>query len=117
MNSAEGRRLKYAPEGSPENMAWQNLTLHWQEHQTAAQKLALMNQQPIQPKTSMTVDVSKLDPQAQTSALQKMGVATSPEAIQQENQLTPHEIVTKEKGISPSGAEIERTTSAVGKEL
>jgi len=127
MNSPEGRRLRYAPpvidpvtgqsKPSPENLAWQNLQLHWQQHNEAAKKLAMENQQPIQPKTSLTVAVDKLDPQAQTSALQKMGVATTPEAIQQQNELTPHEVTTTEKGISPTGSEIERKTSVVGKQL
>jgi hypothetical protein len=63
------------------------------------------------------VDASKLDPQAQTSALQKMGIATTPEAVQQQEQLAPHEVTTKEKGVGPTGSEIERTTSVVGKSL
>jgi hypothetical protein len=117
MNSPEGRRLKYAPHGSQEQLAFQNLELHWQQHQTAATKLAMQNQQPIQPKTSLTVAVDKLDPQAQTSALQKMGVATTPEAIQQQNDLQPHEVTTTERGVGPTGSEIERKTSVVGKSL
>lgn len=116
MNSAEGRRLTSSKD--PEDQQkFQNLHLHWQEHQAAAQKLAAMNQQPIQPRTSMTVAVDKLDPQAQTSALQKLGVATTPQAIQQEDQLMPHEVVATEKGVGPTGSEIERTTRLVGKKL
>jgi len=55
--------------------------------------------------------------QHQTSALQKMGVATTPEAIQQQNALAPHEVTTTERGIGPMGSEIERKTSVVGKSL
>lgn len=116
MNSAEGRRL--ASSKDPDDQAhFANLHMHWQQHQQSAAKLAAQSQQPIQPKTSMTVAVDKLDPQAQTSALQKMGVATTPEAIQQQNQLAPHEVTTTERGIGPMGSEIERKTSVVGKSL
>ncbi len=116
MNSAEGRRL--ASSKDSEDMAhFQNLHMHWQQHQASAAKLAAQNQQPIQPKTSLTVAVDKLDPQAQTSALQKMGVATTPEAIQQQDALAPHEVSTTEKGVGPTGSEIERTTKVVGKPL
>jgi hypothetical protein len=96
---------------------FQNLNLHLQQHQAAAAKKAAQNQQPIQPKTSMTVAVDKLDPQAQTNALQKMGVATTPEAIQQQDALAPHEVSTTEKGVGPTGSEIERTTKVVGKPI
>jgi hypothetical protein len=116
MNSAEGRRL--ASSKDPDDQAhFANLHLHWQQHQTSAAKQAAQNQQPIQPKTSLTVAVDKLDPQAQTSALQKMGVATTPEAIQQQNQLAPHEVTTTERGVGPTGSEIERKTSVVGKSI
>ena len=116
MNSAEGRRL--ASSKDPDDQAhFQNLHLHWQQHQQSAAKLAAQNQQVIQPKTSMSVQVDKLDPQAQTSALQKIGVATSPEAIQQQDQLAPHEVTTTERGVGPTGSEIERKTSVVGKSI
>ena len=116
MNSAEGRRL--ASSKDPDDQAhFANLHMHWQQHQASTAKLAAQNQQPIQPKTSLTVAVDKLDPQAQTSALQKMGVATTPEAIQQQNQLAPHEVTTTERGVGPMGSEIERKTSVVGKSI
>jgi hypothetical protein len=115
MNSAEGRRL--ASSKDPDDQAhFANLHMHWQQHQASAAKLAAQNQQTIQPKTSLTVAVDKLDPQAQTSTLQKMGVATTPEAIQADQQ-QPHELVTKEKGVGPTGSEIERTVSISGKSL
>lgn len=113
--SPEGRRLSMSKD--PQDQAFfQNLNLHLQEHQAAAAKKAAQNQQVIQPKTSMTVAIDKLDPQAQTSALQKIGVATTPEAIQQDSQ-QPHEIVTTEKGVGPTGSEIERKVSIAGKSL
>ncbi len=116
IRSAEGRRLSNSKD--PDDMQhFQNLNLHLQQHQAAAAKKAAQNQQPIQPKTSMTVAVDKLDPQAQTNALQKMGVATTPEAIQQQDALAPHEVSTTEKGVGPTGSEIERTTKVVGKPI
>jgi hypothetical protein len=116
LNAPDGRRL--ASSQDPEDQQhFQNLQLHWNQHKQAAAQKAQQNQQPIQPRTSITVDASKLDPQAQTSALQKMGIATTPEAVQQQEQLAPHEVTTKEKGVGPTGSEIERTTSVVGKSL
>jgi hypothetical protein len=116
INSAEGRRLASSKDAE-DKAYFANLNLHLQQHQTAAAKKALQNQQTIQPKTSMTVAIDKLDPQAQTSALQKIGVATSPEAIQQQDALAPHEVTTTERGVGPTGTEIERKTSVVGKSL
>lgn len=116
MNSPEGRRM--ASSKDPEDQEhFQNLHLHWQEHQASAAKLAMQNQQVVQPKTSMSVQVDKLDPQAQTSALQKIGVATTPENIQQQDALAPHEVTTTERGVGPTGSEIERKTSVVGKQI
>lgn len=116
IRSAEGRRLASSKD-KDDQAHFQNLNLHLQQHQAAAAKKAQQNQQVIQPKTSMTVAIDKLDPQAQTSALSKIGVATSPEAIQQQNQLAPHEVTTTERGVGPTGSEIERKTSVVGKSL
>lgn len=116
IRSAEGRRLASSKDKDDQEH-FKNLNLHLQQHQTNAAKKAAQNQQPIQPKTSMTVAVDKLDPQAQTNALQKMGVATTPEAIQQQDALAPHEVSTTEKGVGPTGSEIERTTKVVGKPI
>ena len=116
INGPEGRRLASSRE--PQDQAiFQNLNLHYQQHQTEAQKLALQNQQPVPPKTSITVAADKLPPQEQASALQKLGIASSPESIQQDQSLAPHEVTTTEKGVGPSGSEIERKTSVVGKSL
>ena len=116
INGPEGRRLASSRE--PQDQAiFENLNLHYQQHTTEAQKLALQNQQPVQPKTSITVAADKLPPQEQASALQKLGIASSPESIQADQQLSPHEVTTKEKGVGPTGSEIERTTSVVGKSL
>ena len=58
-----------------------------------------------------------LPPAEQASALQVAGIAADPASIAQNDALAPHEVTTKEKGVGPSGSEIERTTSVVGKSL
>lgn len=116
MNSPEGRRLTLS-KNPDEQLFFANLHLHWQQHSDSAAKMAAKNQQPIPPKTSITVAADKLPPAEQVSALQKLGIAATEESIQQDDQLAPHEITTKEKGVGPSGSEIERTTSVVGKQI
>jgi hypothetical protein len=114
IRSAEGRRL--ANSKDPKDQAiFQNLCLHQKQHETNAAKKALQNQQPIPPKTSITVDASKLVGAEQDSALQKMGIAPNPP--EQEGQMQPHEITTTEKGVGPTGSEIERKVSVAGKQL
>ena len=116
INSAEGRRL--ANSKDPKDQAiFQNLNLHWQQHDQNAKKNALQNQKPVPPKTSITVAADKLPPQEQAAALQVAGVAADPSSIAQDQQLAPHELTTTEKGVSPTGSEIERKTSVVGKSL
>ena len=115
INSAEGRRLA-SSQDEKDQAVFQNLNLHYDQH-IAEQQKAAANQQPIQPRTSITVAADKLPPAEQASALQKMGIAATPESIQQDQQLAPHEVTTKEKGVGPSGSEVERTTSVVGKSL
>jgi len=114
INGPEGRRLASSKE--PEDQAiFQNLNLHYQQHDQLAKQQALQNAKPVPPKTSITVDASKLVGAEQDSALQKMGIAPNPP--EQENQLVPHEVTTTEKGVGPTGSEIERKTSVVGKQL
>ena len=116
INGAEGRRLASSKQPKDAEI-FENLNLHYQQHADQAKKTALENQQPIQPKTSITVAADKLPPQEQSSALQKLGIASSPDSIQQDQQLAPHEVTTTEKGVGPTGSEIERKTSVVGKSL
>jgi len=116
INGAIGRRLGSSREPQDQQI-FANLNLHYQQHMAEAQKQAAQNQQPIQPRTSMTVAVDKLPPQEQSSALQKMGIASTPESIQSDQALAPHEVTTTEKGVGPTGSEVERKTSVVGKSL
>lgn len=116
INGPEGRRL--ASSTDPKDKAiFLNLNLHYQAHDANAKQKALQNQQPVPPKTSITVAADKLPPQEQASALQKLGIAASPDSIAQDQQLAPHEITTTEKGVGPTGSELERKTSVVGKSL
>jgi hypothetical protein len=115
INGPEGRRLASSQDKNDQAIS-ENLNLHYQQHQSAAAQAAAAQQQPIQPKTSITVAADKLPPQEQASALSKMGIASSPESIAQNNQ-TPHEVTTTEKGVGPTGSEIERKVSVAGKPL
>ncbi len=116
INGAEGRRL--ASSRDPKDQAiYANLNLHCDEHETEAKKQALQNAKPVPPKTSITVDPSKLPPQEQAAALQIAGIPADAASIQGDQALQPHEITTKEKGVGPTGSELERTTSVVGKSL
>jgi hypothetical protein len=116
MNCAEGRRLA-SSKLEKDQKAFQNLHMHWQQHVDSAKKQAVQAQQPLQPKASIAVDVSKLPPSEQASALQKVGISADPNSIQQQDQMMPHEYTTKEKGVGPTGSEVERTVSVVGKAL
>ena len=116
INGPEGRRLASSRE--PQDQAiFQNLNLHYQQHSDAAKKMALENAKPVPPKTSITVDPSKLPPQEQAAALQIAGIPADAASITGDQALQPHEITTTEKGVGPTGSELERKTSVVGKSL
>lgn len=116
INGPEGRRLASSREPN-EQLIFQNLNLHYQQHTTEAKKQALENAKPVPPKTSITVDPSKLPPAEQAAALQIAGIPADVQSIQGDQALQPHEITTTEKGVSASGSELERKTSVVGKSL
>jgi hypothetical protein len=116
INGPEGRRL--ASSQDPKDQAiFQNLMLHYQQHDQQAKAQALQNTKPVPPKTSITVDPSKLPPQEQAAALQIAGIPADAQSIQGDQALQPHEVTTTEKGVSPTGSELERKTSVVGKSL
>jgi hypothetical protein len=116
IHGPEGRRLASSRE--PQDQAiFQNLNLHYQQHSDAAKKMALENAKPVPPKTSITVDPSKLPPQEQAAALQIAGIPADAASITGDQALQPHEITTTEKGVGPTGSELERKTSVVGKSL
>jgi hypothetical protein len=116
INGPEGRRL--ASSQDPDDQAiFENLNLHYQQHNQKAKAQALQNAKPVPPKTSITVDPSKLPPEEQAAALQIAGIPADAASIQGDQALQPHEVTTTEKGVSPTGSELERKTSVVGKSL
>ena len=113
MISPEGRRLA-SSKNSQEKAAFANLHLHWFEHQTSAKAIAKQNQQPVEPKVSITAALDKMPPQWQATMLGKMDVAVDPA---QAEEMGPHEVTHEVKGINASGAEESIKTSMVGKSL
>ena len=97
-----------------EKAAFANLYLHWQEHTAMATKLAAQNQQPVEPKVSITIPADKLPGQAQSEILAKGGVNVPPQSF---DQMGPHEITHEVEGVNASGAKEKVTTSLVGKQL
>lgn len=113
MISPEGRRLA-SSEIDTDQWAFQNLHLHWNEHRLAAQKLAAMNQKPIEPKVSITADLSKAPPAVQQQGWQAVGIAVSPDAFAE---MGPHLITHEVEGVGPSGAKEKVKTELAGKQL
>lgn len=109
----EGRRLAWS-ESAQERMAFQNLHLHWQEHDAMAKQIAKQNQQPVEPKVSVTADISKMPPQWQATMLSKMDIAVDP---QQAQEMGPHLVTHEVKGVNASGAEETVKTELSGKQL
>jgi hypothetical protein len=109
----EGRRLAWSS-NQRERLAFQNLHLHWQEHDAMAKQIAKQNQQPVEPKVSITAALDKMPPQWQATMLGKMDVAVDP---QQAEEMGPHEITHEVKGVNASGAEESVTTKLSGKAL
>lgn len=113
INGPIGRR--YASSKDPQiQAAFQNLNLHFQQHTTNAKQKAMADVKPVQPKVNISIDPSKLDPSAEAGTLALAGIPTNPAEAQQGGL---HEMTTKEKGVGPSGSEIERTVSVSGKPL
>ena len=113
INSPIGRR--YANSKDPKTQAaFQNLVMHYNTHVENAKQKAMADVKPVTPKVSMTIDPSKLDPSAEAGALALAGIPVNPAEAQQGGM---HELSTTEKGIGPSGSEIERTVKVAGKPL
>jgi hypothetical protein len=97
-----------------ERQAFANLHLHWFEHETAMKKMAAQNQQPVEPKVSITAALDKLSPDVQAKMLAKMDVAADPEEI---GQMGPHEVTHEVEGVNAQGAKEKIVTSLSGKSL
>ncbi len=111
LNSPEGRKFK---NGTPEQQAvYQNLLLHWRQHEEMAEKLTPV--QPLPVKASATVAVDKLPPNVQAEALTALGVAAKPEDFIPQTQMVPHETTVEQIGIDPNGTPVKVKTSAINR--
>lgn len=111
LTSPTGRKLKY---GTDEQKAiFQNLTLHWEEHIAVLKQLAPPPQ--IEMKGSITVDPTKLPPDAQAKAFQALGLQVSPQELMPIDQT--HEITQEKEGIDENGVPVKQKVSVVGKPL
>lgn len=113
IRSAEGRRLTSSKDPD-DRQHFQNLMLHYQQHEKNAAQKAQQNVKPAPAKVSLNIDPSKLDPTAEAGALALAGVPANP---QEANQGGLHEVTTTEKGVGPTGSEIERKVAISGKKL
>ena len=111
MNSATGRKLKFGDEQQKE--IYQNLSLHWQEHMTALD--ALKQPPQVEMKASVTIDPTKLPPEAQAKAFQALGLQVTPEDVTPQDQT--HEVTTEKEGVDASGVPVKQKISVVGKPL
>jgi hypothetical protein len=111
LNSPEGRKFK---NGTPEQQAvYQNLLLHWRQHEAMAEKLTPV--QPLPVKASATVAVDKLPPTVQAEALTALGVAAKPEDFIPQTEMVPHETTVEQIGIDPNGTPVKVKTSAINR--
>lgn len=109
MNSAEGRKLK---NGTPEQQAiFQNLELHWEEHEQMKAKLTPVP--PIDAKFSVSAAIDKAPPEVQAQAWAALGVQAQPADWENGNELVPHEVTTEKEGLGPDGVPIKQKISMV----
>jgi hypothetical protein len=109
MNSPEGRKLK---NGGPEQQqTYQNLELHWQEHEAMAAKLTPPQQIPL--KGNVTIDPTKLPPGPQAKAWQEMGLDVNAADFENDDQLVPREVTTEKEGVNAQGVPVKQKISMV----
>ena len=80
INGPEGRRLASSREPNDQAI-FQNLNLHYQQHDTQAKQMALQNAKPVPPKTSITVDPSKLPRRSKRLLFRSQGFQPMPQAF------------------------------------
>lgn len=111
LTSPTGRKLK---NGTDEQKAiYQNLELHWMEHEAMAKQLQPPKEMEF--KGSVTIDPSKFPPQAQSEMFQAMGLEVPPYSLQPEEQT--HEITQEKEGVDAQGVPVKQKVSVVGKPL
>lgn len=112
LTSPTGRKLKF---GDDEQKAiFQNLYLHWKEHEAVLEKLKPPPE--VEMKATVTVDPTKLPPEAQAKAFQALGLEVTPQDVTPVEQ--EHEVTQESEGIDPAtGVPTKRKISVVGKPL
>jgi hypothetical protein len=109
LNSPEGRKFKNGDD--EQKQIYQNLKLHWQEHEAMAKKLTPV--QPLPVKATATVAIDKLPPNVQAQALQAMGVQAMPQDFTESNELVPHEVTVEKEGVDANGVPVKQKISQV----
>lgn len=109
MTSPEGRKLKNGNE--EQQQVYQNLELHWQEHDEMSQKLTPPKEMEF--KGNVSVDPSKFAPDAQAKIFQAMGLQVAPQELQGDHSLVPHEVTTEKEGVGPDGVPVKQKISMV----
>lgn len=83
LNSEEGRKFKH---GTPEQQeAWENVHLHYLEHQKMAKQITAENAPAPEAKATFTANLKDMPPQEAADALSKVGIKASPEDFMQEH--------------------------------
>ncbi len=111
LKSAAGRKLKYGDDR--QKQIYQNFLLHWQEHMAVLKQLTPPPQ--VEMKANITVDPTKLPPEAQAKAFQALGLQVSPQDVTPEDQT--HEVVQEKEGVDEQGIPTKTKVSVAGKPL
>jgi hypothetical protein len=109
--SPTGRKLKNGTD--EQKQIYQNFLLHWQEHMTVLKQLQPPPQ--IEMKATVTVDPTKLPPDAQAKAFQALGLQVTPAEVTPQQQT--HEITQEKEGVDAQGVPVKQKVSVVGKPL
>jgi hypothetical protein len=109
MNSPEGRKLK---NGDADQQGWyQNLLLHWQQHEAMAKKLTPVP--PLMPKVSVTAALDKAPPAVQAQGWQALGIQAGPDDFTSTGELVPHEVTVEKEGVDANGVPVKQKISTV----
>jgi hypothetical protein len=113
ITSPEGRKLKNGDE--QQQAIYQNLMLHWKEHEEMKAKLTPVP--PIEAKFSVSAAIDKAPPSVQQQAWAALGVQAPPSDWEDQNMLQPHEVTTEKEGVDANGVPVKQKISVVGKGL
>ena len=93
LNGEAGIQAKMGLGGAQEG--FQNVYLHWQEHEAVAKKLNPPQQPPVK-EPNISIPFDKMPPEARTQALAKAGIMSSPQDQQQADLVrTQHKIAER----------------------